>query len=183
MAPAPAAGMVRDTNPEGDEGGVQAKRSGSDEKEPEGREIASFECKSSSESTAMATIPGSIAVFGALASSLGEQVYVVLLLVIAGLFPVVIALVGSMIPRAKSRCSIKENGIGIKPLSGRSKGRFLPWRGLSRFSSQALGMKGGRIYLYPKGPFSLLRRVTIEPIAMSDYQLLYNHVSSRVGLY
>jgi hypothetical protein len=162
---------------------VRIRPPGSNEKEPEGREIASFECKLSSESAPMATIPGSIAVFAALASSLDERVYIVLLLVLAGLLPVVIALVGSMVPRTKGKCTIKENGIGLKSLSGRSKARFFPWRGLSRFSSKALGIKGGRIYLYPRGPFSLFRRVAIEPLVMSDYQLLYNHVSSRVGLY
>jgi hypothetical protein len=46
-----------------------------------------------------------------------------------------------------------------------------------------MGIKGGRIYLYPKGAFSIFRRETIEPLNMRDYSLLFNYVSSRVGLY
>ena len=152
-------------------------------KEPEGREIATFECKSSSESAAMATIPGSLAILGALASSLDHPSLVVVLVILAGLLPLIISLATSLAPRTKSTCTIKEMGIKLKAISPRSRPRFLPWRGLARFSSKPMGMKGGRIYLYPKGPLGLLRRVTIEPAKMSDYQLLYNHVSSRIGLF
>ncbi len=46
-----------------------------------------------------------------------------------------------------------------------------------------LGMKAGRIYLYPRGALGLLRREVVQPLARSDHSLLFNLVSSRVGLY
>ena len=153
-------------------------------KEPEGREIASFECKASSGSSSMTILPGSIAVFAAMAANRSEGSWMVLIFVLIALIPLLAPLIATLYPRTRSTCTITENGIRLKPLKPtNARPRFLPWRGLGRFSTKPLGMKGGRIFLYPKGPFSIFRRVTIEPLKMSDYTLLFNHTSSRVGLY
>jgi hypothetical protein len=158
----------------------------SKKKEPEGREIASFECKASgsSGSTSMTVLPGSIAVFAAIASNLSKGNWLLLVFVLVALLPLLAPLIASLYPRAKTTCTITENGIRLKAIKPpNAKARFYPWRRLARFSTKAMGMKGGRIYLYPRGAFSIFRRETIEPLNMRDYSLLFNYVSSRVGLY
>ncbi len=152
--------------------------------EPEGRELASFECRARSESISRAVLPGGMAIFAAIASSLSDPDIMVVLLVIIALLPVIAAIVSTLFPRTPSMCTITENGIRLKALKpAKARSRFLPWRNLARFSSKPLGFKGGRIYLYPKGPFSFLRREVIEPLQMSDFQLLFNYVSTRIGIF
>lgn len=156
------------------------------EREPEGREIASFECKASGSSgaTTMTVLPGSIAVFAAIASNLSEGDWMVLIFVLVALIPVLAPLIATLYPRTKTTCTITENGIRLKAVKpSKARARFYPWHRLARFSTKTMGMKGGRIFLYPKGAFSIFRRETIEPSNMADYSLLFNYVSSRVGLY
>ncbi|MBU7004809.1 MAG: hypothetical protein HXS50_04530 [Theionarchaea archaeon] len=158
----------------------------SGEKDPEGREIASFECRASgsSGSTSMTILPGSIAVFAAIVSNLSEGNWLLLIFVLVALLPLLAPLIASLYPRTKTTCTIKENGIRLKAIKpSNAKARFHPWRKLARFSTKAMGMKGGRIYIYPKGAFGIFRRETIETQNMKDYSLLFNYVSSRVGLY
>jgi len=152
------------------------------EKEQQGRELNSFECKASSGSAAMTVLPGTIAIFVAMAN-FSEGGYIFLLLLIVALIPVLAPIIATIFPRTRSTCTICENGIRIKAIKGSSKARFYPWKKLARFSAKPMGMKGGRISLYPRVAFSIFRREAIEPLKMSDYTLLFNHVSSRVGLY
>ena len=105
------------------------------------------------------------------------------LLILIAILPALAPLVATLFPKTKSKCTVSENGIRITPYKPRkSRGRFLPWLRLSRFSAKPMGLKGGRIYLYPRGPFGVLRREVIEPLEMSHYYLLFNQVSSRIGM-
>lgn len=155
------------------------------EQKIEGREIASFECRARSESISKTALPGAMGIFAFIASGLSSNPdYIVIFFVIIALLPVIAPIISTLFPRTRSICTIKEGGIRLKPVKPKNaRGRFLKWRDLSRFSAKSMGLNGGRIYLYPKGLFSFLRRDVIEPLNMSDYHLLFNYVSSRVGIF
>jgi len=153
---------------------------------PEGKVLASFECKSASvASVSSAVFAAFLALAAGLASDFGSEPVVVAIIFIAiALVEVLSPFLATLLPATRSVCTVKEAGIFLKPATAQNtRGRFLAWSGISRFSSKDLGMKGGRIYLYPKGALGLLRREVIQPLALSDYSLLFNVVSSRVGLY
>jgi len=163
-----------------------ALRKGPPARAPEGRAIASFECKTASAaSVSSAVFVAFLALAAALASNLGSEAGAVAMIFIAvALVEVLTPLLATLVPATRSVCTLTETGILLRPARAEaSRGRFLAWSGISRFSSKDLGMKAGRIYLYPRGALGLLRREVVQPVALSDYSLLFNLVSSRVGLY
>lgn len=149
----------------------------------EGRVIASFDCLSKSDSAVRAIVPGSIAVLGAAASSLRESSIIAVIILLLALLPALVPILTTQFPRTKSVCTLTETGVKIKPQKPNSKARYMKWSSIAKFSVKPLGMKGGRIYLYPKSPFGLFLREVIEPFKLSDFNTLFNLVSSRVGMY
>ena len=154
------------------------------EKDPQGRELALFECKAKSGGTVFIGVFSSIIAALALivSQSKSNPDLVFSMLVSVAIISVIGALTG-FLPGTRSICRVTEGGISLRPVKARyGRGGFIKWRDLSRFSSKSLGLEDGRIYLYPRGPLSILRRVVIETFKLCDYQLLHDLVSSRVGM-
>ncbi len=151
----------------------------------EGCEIGSFECRTGGESVSRAFLPAILAIIAGITSAGGQYHELIIILFIAlALLPVLVPLVGSAFPRTRAMCVVREGGIRIRPLkSPTARARFLTWSSMERFSAKPAGLVGGRIYLYPKGLLSVLRREVIQTLSMADYQLLFNHVSTRVGVF
>ncbi len=157
------------------------------EKDPQGRELASFECKAKSGGNSLhrsllAHYKHHSCMALIVSQSKSNPDLVSSMLVSVAIISVIGALTG-LLPGTRSICRVTEGGIRLRPVKARcGRGGFIKWRDLSRFSSKSLGLEGGRIYLYPRGPLSILRRVVIETLKLSDYQLLHDLVSSRVGM-
>lgn len=153
-----------------------------DGKETEGEEIASLKCKANSGGASWSgLIPGLLALYALIESQSRNGLFVLLAVL---LISTLASLLPALLAKTKSKLIITQAGIRIQPLkSESSQGRFLPWTRVSHFSSNPMGNKGGRIYLYPKGPFGVLRRWVIETFNLFDYQLLFNQVYLRVSMF
>jgi len=143
-------------------------------------EIAEFRCKARSEGYAsLQFISTMIALGGMVASQIGQNpTYAVLLL---ALIIALGATISILRPRTASVCTVSKEGIKIVAESGRGRSRFLKWRDISRFSWSGGGEAGGTIYIYPKGLFSVLRREVIETLRLSDFNLLFNALTTRTA--
>jgi len=193
--PKPCAGQeLSDTNPKAslvlivrDSKGLLPEDHGhrlprKDEGEIKGEEIASFECRANSGGASWSgLIPGLLALYALVGSQSRSGLYALLAVL---LISTLASLLPAFLAKTKARLIITQGGIRIQPLKSKdSQGRFLPWGKMSHFSSDPMGTKGGRIYLYPKGPFGALRRWVIETLNLFDYQLLYNQVYLRVSMF
>jgi hypothetical protein len=152
----------------------------------EERVIASFECRAKGSGgvarNLIPTLMAMVALLGSQFESNPELIiaFFVLLGVVASVAPVLV----TMLPRTKTTCTLTDSGIGLKAVKPpKSRVRFYRWRNLARYSAKPMGVKGGRIYLYPKKPLAIFRREVIETLNLADYQVLYNMVASRVGLF
>jgi len=145
---------------------------------PGGGVIARFKCRARSEGYASFQFVSSmIALAGMVASQVGHNPAFAVLLtaLIVGL----VAVFAVIRPMTDSVCTVREDGIEVVAASGRGRSRFLRWREISRFSWSPGGPTGGKVYIYPRGPLSVLRREVIETLTLSDYNLLFNLLASR----